>query len=118
MTSILGQIFRTALLCGSLGLVLYLALSSVADSAFAAPAIGLVGSIALSSVLISLLLYAWRSGEFPEKFRAVARNAQPGWYWGSMIWYGLAVICLIALALLSLSNLIDALIDSRSVIAD
>ena len=108
MTSIFGQIFRTALLCGSLGLVLYLALSSVAESPFAAPAIGLVGSVTLSAVLISLLLYAWRSGEFPEKFRAVARDSQPLWYWGSMIWYGLAVICLIALALLCVSNLIEA----------
>ncbi len=108
---IIRQIVRTALLCGALGLLLYLVLAFVVESPGIAPLLPALLALAASLVLLVLtgrsLVLALRTGEFPSRGRVITRERELSWFWGSVIWYGLCALCLLALARYSLSLLID-----------
>jgi hypothetical protein len=106
MNTVAGQIFRTAMLCGALGFLLYLVLSTAADHPVIAPAVGLIGAGIVGVLVFHLLRDAWHSGIIPEKFGITSREANPVWYWGSMLWYGACLISLIALALICLLRIV------------
>ncbi len=108
MSEVLHRIARTAALCGALGLLLYLALATAAEYPLTAPAIGLVGASVVGVLVFGLLRDAWRSGIMPERLGGgTSREANPAWYWGSMLWYGACLICLVALALFCLLRIVD-----------
>ena len=107
MSEVLHRIARTAALCGALGLLFYLALATAAEYPLTAPAIGLVGASVVGVLVFGLLRDAWRSGIMPERLGGgTSREANPAWYWGSMLWYGACLICLVALALFCLLRII------------
>ena len=106
MSEGLRQIARTAVLCGALGLALYLVLLMVADHPITAPMIGFAGASVVGVLVFHLLSDAWHSGIIPEKFGITSRDANPVWYWGSMLWYGACLICLTALALICLLRIV------------
>lgn len=108
MNEVIGRIFRTALLCATLGLLLYAVMTYAVTLPGFAPLLGLAGTAAIGALVTSLLWSAWRTGEFPEKFGSVFRDRQPVLYWCAMVWYAACLAGFIALALLSLSLLIDA----------
>ena len=113
MFEILRQILRMAVLCGSLGFLLYLALMTLVESPtavpYVAPVIGLIGAASIGILTFQSLVFAWRTGKFPTRLRAIDQDDEPGWFWGSMLWSVLMVICFIALASWSLSQLFDLL---------
>lgn len=106
MSDALRQIARTAVLCGALGFLLYLVLSTAADRPVAAPALGLVGTSIVGVLVFHLMRDAWRSGIIPERSGITSREANPVWYWGSMLWYGACMIALVALALMCLLRIV------------
>lgn len=111
MGDTIRQIARTALLCGTLGLLLYLALTFVVERPGLAPLLPPVLTLVASVVAISLtgksLILACRTGEFPSKGRVITKEREPAWFWGFMIWYGAVALCLLVLVQYSLSLLID-----------
>ncbi len=111
MGDVICQIVRTALLCGTLGLLLYLALAFVVESPGFAPLLPALLALAASVVLLVLtwrsLVLALRTGEFPSRGRVITREREPAWFWSSAIWYGVASLCLLALARYSFSLLTD-----------
>lgn len=101
------RIARTAMLCGALGLLLYLALAMASDDPITAPVLGLAGAGAIGAQLFGLLRDAWRGGVMPDRLGAgTSRAANPVWYWGSMLWYGACLMGLVALALFCLLRII------------
>lgn len=108
MNEAIGRIFRTALLCATLGLLLYAGMTYAVTLPGFAPLLGLAAAAGIGALVASLLWNAWRTGEFPEKFGSVFRDRQPALYWFTMVWYAACLACFIALAFLSLSLLIDA----------
>ena len=106
MSEVLRQVARAAVLCGALGLLLFLVLSTAADYPVTAPAAGLIGASVVGAPVFHLLRDAWRSGIIPEKFGITSRDANPAWYWGSMLWYGACLLALIALALICLLRIV------------
>ncbi|MGB3867571.1 MAG: hypothetical protein WBA29_18315 [Xanthobacteraceae bacterium] len=107
MDDILRRIASTAVLCGALGLLLYLVLATAADASVTAQAIGFLGASVVGAQVLYLLRDAWRTGIMPEKLGAsTSRVANPVWYWGSMLWYGACLICLVALALFCLMRIV------------
>jgi hypothetical protein len=106
MSEVLRQIARTAVLCGALGLLLYLALSAAADDPITAPAVGFAGASVVGVLVFHLLRDAWRSGIIPERSGITSRDANPVWYWGSMLWYGACLLALLALALVCLLRIV------------
>ena len=106
MSEVLRQLARTAVLCGALGLLLYLVLWTAAENPITAPAVGFAGASVVGVLVFHLLRDAWHSGIIPEKFGITSREANPVWYWGSMLWYGACLICLIALALICLLRIV------------
>lgn len=106
MSDVLRQIARTAVLCGALGLLLYLVLATAADHPVTAPAIGLIGASVVGVLVFHLLRDAWHSGIIPEKFGITSRDINPVWYWGSMLWYSGCLIALVALALICLLRIV------------
>lgn len=106
MSDILRQIARTAVLCGALGLLLYLAVSAAVEYPVTAPLFGLVGATLVGIMTFGLLRDGWRTGQFPDRFGVTTREASPGWYWGSMLWYGACLVALAALALFCLLRIV------------
>jgi hypothetical protein len=106
MNDVLRQIARTAVLCAALGCLLYLTMATAADYPITAPAVGLAGASVVGVLIFHLLRDAWHSGIIPEKFGITSREANPLWYWGSMLWYGACLICLVALALICLLRIV------------
>lgn len=106
MSDILRQIARTAVICLSFGLLIYLALSAAVEYPIAAPLFGLIGSTIVGVMTFGLLKEGWRTGQFPDRFGVTTREANPGWYWGSMLWYGACLIALVALALFCLLRIV------------
>ena len=111
MSEIIRQIIRTAFLCGSLGLLLYLVLSFAVESPRLAPLLPPVLALVASGVVLFLsgqiLIMAWRTGEFPEKLHVIRKEQEPTWFWSTMIWYGAVSLCLLALLLYSVSQLME-----------
>ncbi len=106
MSEVLRRIARTAVLCGALGLLLYLALVTAADDPVTAPALGFIGAGVIAAQVFHLLRDAWHSGIMPERFGITSREANPAWYWGSMLWYGACLVCVVALALICLLRIV------------
>lgn len=106
MSEVLRRIARTAVLCGALGLLLYLALVTAADDPVTAPALGFIGAGVIAAQVFHLLRDAWHSGIMPERFGITSREASPAWYWGSMLWYGACLVCVVALALICLLRIV------------
>lgn len=113
MGTIIRQIVRTALLCGALGLLLYLALAAaVRSSAFSTllvPLFGVGGAALLLVLTVQDVTSAWRTGEFPSRSGRVVRDHEPVWFWGLMIWQIAAIVALVALLLYSLVLLMGVL---------
>lgn len=78
---ILRQVARTGLLAGSLGLLLYAALTVVAELRHARWLIGLVLSAPLAALLAFVVAQSLRTGTFPAMGGAVSRARQPVSYW-------------------------------------
>jgi hypothetical protein len=112
MADILRQLVRTSALCGTLGLILYLAFASVVDSPRLVPLLPPVLALVLSGVALVLtgrsLILACRTGEFPSRGRVITRAREPEWFWGAVIWYGGAALCFSVLVPYSLLLLVDA----------
>ena len=106
MSEVLRRIARTAVLCGALGLLLYLALVTAADDPVTAPALGFIGAGVIAAQVFHLLRDAWHSGIMPERSGITSREANPAWYWGSMLWYGACLVCVVALALICLLRIV------------
>lgn len=105
--SSIGHILRMALVCGALGLLLYVGLSYAVTLPGFAQLLGLVLIVALGVIVTGLLRQAWRSGEFPEKSDVLSRQRRPVAYWLAMAWYGAWLIAALGIALLALQMLID-----------
>lgn len=110
MGTIIRQIVRTALLCGTLGLLLYLALAGIvenpAGAALLPPLLGVAGTMLMLPLTAQDVISAWRSGAFPGRGGVVLREREPVWFWGLMIWqtamvFALAVLLLYLLTLLA-----------------
>lgn len=113
MNAVLRQVVRTALLCGALGLLLYLALAFAAESpvfsAWLPPLFG-AGAAALLLVLtVQDVTSAWRTGEFPSRSGRVLRDREPVWFRVLMIWQSAAIVALVALLLYCLTLVMDGL---------
>jgi hypothetical protein len=110
---VLSQIARTAVLCGTLGLLLYLALAFATESPVVAPflpgAFGLAGSVCMLALTGHTLLSAWRTGEFVTRVSVTSRARDPVWFWSLAIWHGAVALGLLALAQYSFNLLIDVL---------
>lgn len=113
MKHVAGKIARTAALCGTLGLLLYLALFHAAESPVIAPflpaMIGLAGSIWMLVLTGQTLTSAWRTGEFVSRFVVTSREREPLWFWGLVLWHGAVALCLLALVQSSFNLLMQAL---------
>jgi hypothetical protein len=103
MGTIIRQIARTALLCGTLGLLLYMALAWVAETPIGttllAPLLGLAAAVALLIPAVQDAISAWRSGIFPSRGGAVLREREPIWFLALMIWQIMLIVMLVALLL-------------------
>jgi hypothetical protein len=110
MGDIISQIVRTAVLCGMLGLLLYLGLAFMVES-WLAPLLPAVITLTVSLVGLVLtgqtLIEAWRTYEFPTRGGVITREREPAWFWGSMIWCGAVALCLLGLLSYSCSLLMD-----------
>lgn len=111
MAGILRQLVRTSVLCGTLGLILYLAFVSLMDSSRLVPLLPPALALVLSGVALVLtgrsLILACRTGVLPSKGRVITRERQPAWFWGAVIWYGAAALCCSVLVPYSLLLLVD-----------
>ena len=96
--SILRQIGRTALLAGSLGLVLYGVLALLAEWPHAHLLLGLALSLPLALLCAWEVADGWMTGDFPVWRSVVRRAEQPGSYWFHMSWCGLCGLALLAIA--------------------
>jgi hypothetical protein len=106
------RIVRTALLCGTLGLLLYLALAGIVENPTGAALLpSLFGVIATAPLLVLTVqdvTAALSSGVFPGRTGAVLREREPAWFWALMIWQTAMIFALMALLLYTLSLLIEA----------
>jgi len=113
MDTVIRQIVRTALLCGALGLLLYLTLASAvrspAFSTLLVPLFGVSGAALLLVLTVQDVTSAWRTGEFPGRGGRVLRDREPVWFWALMIWQTAAIVALAALLLYCLTLLMDVL---------
>lgn len=96
----------TALLCGALGLLLYVLLSSLAEVPGFALLLGLGGACVLTLLTMATARHALRTGVYPVWPRPIARAGAPLAFWGSVAWTlvfagasgVLAVFCAVRLA--------------------
>lgn len=89
------QIARTALLCGALGLLLYLGLTELARfPTFTVPVLGIFGSACVAILLAQEISGALRTGILPRLPGAIRRREEPIWFWGSL---ALSLLCLLLL---------------------
>jgi hypothetical protein len=96
--TVLRQVARTALLCGLLGGLLYVAVAAVAGWPFGRWLMGLVLAAPLAILLGHLVLDALRQGFVPMRGGAVFREARPLAFWSTLAWFG---ACGMALAVLA-----------------
>jgi len=104
------QIARTALLCGTLGIALYLVISYAVRFPAFAPGLAFVGSLALAWLMISTIRYNLRNRLIPMKPQSVFRDEQPILYWGFLgfeIACGCAMIAIMIFSVLRLMENID-----------
>ncbi|MBN9595405.1 MAG: hypothetical protein J0G36_08635 [Afipia sp.] len=108
MKDILIQIARTAVLCGTLGLALYFALSYAVQ--FPAFASGLVcaAAFAVLYLTVSSILYAIRHRLIPVKAGSISRDTQSVLYWAFLGFEIACALASIAIAVLSILRLIEA----------
>lgn len=93
MRTALLQIGRTALLCGGLGLLLYVALAEASRFPdMLVPALAAACSGVLSAFLVCEIRDALRTGIAPYRPRAVLRAEEPAWFWGSVLFWGLCLV--------------------------
>jgi hypothetical protein len=111
MGAIIRQIARTALLCGTLGLLLYLALGSVAETpagtTLMPPLLGLAGTAFLLVTTARDTISAWKSGIVPSRGAAVLREREPIWFQALIVWQIMLIVMLIALLLYLFTLLAD-----------
>lgn len=110
LKDIMVQVARTALLCGTLGIALYLAISYAARFPAFAPGLAFVGSLALAWLTVSTIRYSLQNRLIPMKPRSIFRDEQPILYWGFLgfeIACGAAMIAIMILSGLRLMEGID-----------
>jgi hypothetical protein len=100
------QIGRTALLCGGLGLGLYVVLTHTVEYPIFAPALALVLATVLALLIAGNVRFALRNALIPAKFRSIRRQDEPVLYW-SMLAFEIAcgAACL-AIAILALLRIV------------
>ena len=106
LKEVLIQIGRTALLCGTLGLALYFAMTYAVEFSAFGPAMAFAGSFALVWLTAASVRKALRSGLIPMKNGSISRGEQSALYWGFL---GFEVACAcaaVAIAILSLLRLV------------
>ena len=95
------RIARTVLLCGTLGLALYLVLAGLAETPAGTKLLprflGLVGAAFLLVLTVQEAISAWKTGLFPSRGRAVLREREPNWFRVLLIWQILLIVMLAAL---------------------
>jgi hypothetical protein len=105
------RIVRTALFCGILGLLLYLALSALVENPTGAASLPSLFGVSATALLLVLTVQdvtaAWRSGVFPSRGGAVLREREPVWFRVLMLWQTAMIIVLVALLLYLLTLLAD-----------
>jgi hypothetical protein len=88
--TIIRRIARTALLCGTLGLLLYVVLAAIVENPTGAALLPSLFAVPATVLLLILTVQdvtaAWRTGVFPSRSGAVLREREPVWFWGLMIW--------------------------------
>jgi uncharacterized protein YacL len=85
----MGTVFRrvagTALLRGTLGLLLYLLLAAVAENPTGAALLpllfGMLAAVLLLVLTVQDVTSAWRSGVFQSHSGAVLQEREPAWFW-------------------------------------
>jgi len=101
MGDALRRIARTALLCGTLGLLLYFVLAAIVEQPLAVAWLPLLFGLAAAPFLLFLtaqdVASAWRSGEFPARGAVVLRSREPVWFWSMMVWQTAACLLLAGL---------------------
>lgn len=111
MGQMIRQIARTALLCGALGLLLFLALDAAArtpvGSTLLVPLLGAAGAALLLVLTVQDALSAWKTGIFPSRGGAVLREREPVWFRVLLIWQILLIVMLAALLFYLLTLLED-----------
>lgn len=112
MVDILRQLVRASVICGTLGLMLYLAFALVVDRRGLVLLLPPILTLVVSGVALVLtgrsLILAYRTGEVPSKGSVITREREPAWFWGVMIWHATAALCFSVLVPYSLSLLVDA----------
>lgn len=111
MGPIIRKFARTALLCGTLGLLLYLALAAIVDNPTGAALLPSLFGMPACALLLVMTVQdvtgAWRTGMFPSRGGVVLREREPAWFWGLMIWQTAMIVVLVALLLYLLTLLVD-----------
>lgn len=109
MKDIIIPIARTALLCGTLGIALYLVISYAARFPAFAPVLAFTGSLALAWLIMSTIRFSLQNRLIPMKPRSIFRDAQPILYWGFL---GFEIACgaaSIAIMILSVLRLMESI---------
>lgn len=108
----LFQIARTALLCGALGLLLYLGLTELTRfPRFTVPVLGILGSACVAILLAQEIAGALRTGILPRLPGAIRRREEPIWFWGSL---ALSLLCLLLLLWLLVAGLVRLVLHSTA----
>lgn len=106
MKALLTRIASTALLCGGLGLGLYLVLAEAAQfPALTSAVLGLVCSAALLMLLAHEIADALRTGIVPSRPFPIDRDKEPVWFWGAVLFGCLCVLLLLWLFTYSTASL-------------
>jgi len=112
LSATIRKIARTALLCSTLGLLLYLVLSALVENPTGAALLpslfGVPATVLLLVLTVQDVTAAWRSGVFPSRSGVVLREHEPAWFWGLMIWQTAMIVVLVVLLLHVLNLLIAA----------
>lgn len=105
------QIARMALLCGALGLLLYLGLAEMARfPEVTVPLLGGVGAGGLAILLTLEIAGALRSGILPRLPYAIRRQEEPIWFWGTLVFTGLCLLLLLWLLAVSAARFVTHLV--------
>lgn len=89
---------RTALLSGSLGVLLYLAFAWMAQMPeLMVSLLGTVGSGALVALILQEMAYALRTGVIARLPIAIRQTEEPTWFWGTLAFSGLCLLLLVPL---------------------